>query len=155
VEHQGTKRRSDGTSDRTPSGGENEHGAAPEWAAAALRESEEHFRQVFEEGPLGMVVSSVSEGRFTAANSALSQMLGYGEDELTGKTFAEITHPDDRARDVEAVQRIRDGQLSRYKTEKRYLKRNGETLWARVAVSLIHARDGRPLHFLAIVEDIT
>jgi PAS domain-containing protein len=63
-------------------------------AEAALRESEEHFRRVFEEGPLGLALVG-KDYRFAKVNSALCRMVDYPEAELVQKTFAEITHPDD------------------------------------------------------------
>ena len=68
---------------------------------AALRESEERFRRVFEEGPLGLALVG-KDYRFLNANAALCQMVGYQEAELVQKTFAEITHPDDVCTDVGA-----------------------------------------------------
>ena len=74
-------------------------------AEAALRESEERFRRVFEEGPLGLALVG-RDYRFTKVNSALCEMVGYPEAELVQKTFAEITHPDDVHADVELAKRL-------------------------------------------------
>ncbi len=120
-----------------------------------LRESEERFRTVFEKGSFGVVVTTVSEGRFTEANAAFCQMLGYTAEELKRLTFVDVTHPDDRTRDVEGVKRLWAGQIPHYKTEKRYLKKNGDTAWGALAVSLIRSADGTPLYSLAMIEDIT
>jgi PAS domain S-box-containing protein len=124
-------------------------------AEEALRESEERFRKVFEEGPLGMVMTSVSDGRFTRANAAFCEMVGYEEEELTRLTFADVTDPDDRSRDVEAVQRLWAGQIPHYRTEKRYLRKNGETFEGLVVASLIRNSEGKPLYSLAMIDDIT
>ena len=55
-------------------------------AEAALRESEERFRQVFEEGPLGVALVG-KDHRFLKVNSALCRMVGYAEAELTQMSF--------------------------------------------------------------------
>ena len=121
----------------------------------ALRESEERFRKVFEEGPLGMVMASTKDGRFLKANAAFCQMVGYTEEELQRLTFADVTHPEHRDEDVEAVKKLWAGQIPRYATEKRYLKKNGETIWGSLTASVIPGEDGKPLYSLAIIEDIS
>jgi PAS domain S-box-containing protein len=124
-------------------------------AEAALRESEEKFRKVFEEGPLGMVMTSGSNAQFLMANAAFCQMLGYTEAELKRLTFVDVTHPDHRPADVEGVSRMWAGQIPRYQTEKRYLKKNGETFWGALTAAAIRGEDGTPLYHLAMIEDIT
>ena len=64
-------------------------------AEAALRESEERFRRVFEQSPLGKAMAGL-DFRFRAVNPALCAMLGYTEEELVGRSFLDIVHPDDR-----------------------------------------------------------
>jgi PAS domain-containing protein len=62
---------------------------------AALRESEERFRQVFEQSPLGMAIADLA-GCFREVNPALSHMLGYAAEDLTGLSYLDLVHPDDR-----------------------------------------------------------
>src|SRR5208282_870246 len=61
---------------------------------AQLRQSQELFRKVFEEGPIGMSIGSM-EHQFTQVNRAFCNMLGYSEKELTRLSFVDVTHPDD------------------------------------------------------------
>ena len=61
-------------------------------AEAELRESEERFRRVFEEGPIGLALVA-TDYRFLKVNNALCEMVGYTESELLKLTFAGITHP--------------------------------------------------------------
>ena len=70
-------------------------------AEETLRESEQRFRRVFEEGPLGMAFVD-SDLRFAKVNATLCRMVGYSEQELTGLSFADITHPDDAGKDVDS-----------------------------------------------------
>jgi PAS domain S-box-containing protein len=123
-------------------------------AEAALRESEERFRRVFEEGPLGLAIVG-KEYRFLKVNSALCQMVGYSEAELTQKTFAEITHPDDVVGDVELAERLFRHEVPFYRMQKRYVKKTGEIIWINLTASIIFDADGEPVHGLAMVEDIT
>ncbi len=124
-------------------------------AEAALRESEERFRMVFEKGAYGVVIASVFEGKFIEANAAFCRMLGYTAEELTQLTFKDVTHPDDRPRDIEALKQLWEGQTSYYRAEKRYLKKNGDTVWGALAASMIRGTDGKALYSLAMIQDIT
>jgi PAS domain S-box-containing protein len=123
-------------------------------AEAALRESEQRFRRVFEEGPLGLALVG-RDYRFTKVNSALCEMVGYPEAELVQKTFAEITHPDDLRADVELVERLFNREIPFYRMQKRYQKKSGEFIWINLTASLLLGADGRPLYGLAMIEDIT
>ena len=120
----------------------------------ALRESEERFRRVFEEGPLGLALVG-KDYHFVKVNGALCQMVGYTEEELLQRTFAEITHPDDVRADVELAGRLFRNEIPLYQLRKRYLKKNGEVIWINLTASLIRDKEGQPIHGLAMVEDIT
>ena len=123
-------------------------------AEAALRESEERFRRVFEEGPLGLALVG-RDYRFVKVNSALCEMVGYPEAEFVQKTFAEITHKDDVRADIELAERLFKREIPFYRLQKRYLKKNGEIIWINLTASIIRGPDGQPLHGIAMVENIT
>jgi PAS domain S-box-containing protein len=123
-------------------------------AEAALRESEERFRRVFEEGPLGLALVG-KDYRFTKVNSALCEMVGYPEAELVQKTFTDITHPDDVQADLELASRLFKREIPVYRMQKRYRRKSGEFIWINLTASVIRGPGGEPLHGLAMVEDIT
>jgi PAS domain S-box-containing protein len=123
-------------------------------AEEALRDSEERFRRVFEEGPLGLALVG-KDYRFEKANSALCQMVGYDETELIRMSFVDITHPDDVLVDLELAQRLFKREVPFYRIQKRYVKKTGEIIWINLSASVILGSDGEPLHGLAMVEDIT
>jgi len=122
--------------------------------AEALRESEERFRRIFEEGPIGMAMLDETF-RFIQVNPAFSSMLGYSMEEMRTMTFPDITHPDYVQRDVEQVRRLLRGELSVYRTEKRYVAKSGKELWGLVQVGVVRNADGAFRHFLVIISDIT
>jgi PAS domain S-box-containing protein len=123
-------------------------------AEATLRESEERFRGVFEEGPLGLAIVG-KDYRFLKVNSALCRMVGYTEAELLQLSFTDITHPDDLAADLKLADRLFKGDLPSYQLRKRYLSKNHETIWISLTASVIRDREGQPIHGIAMIEDIT
>jgi PAS domain S-box-containing protein len=119
-----------------------------------LRESEERFRRVFEEGPLGLALVG-KDYHFVKVNAALCQMVGYPEASLLQMTFADITYLDDVRADVELAERLFRGEIPFYTLRKRYVKKNGEIIWINLTASVIRNQQGQPIHGLAMIEDIT
>jgi two-component system sensor histidine kinase/response regulator len=119
-----------------------------------LRESEERFRRIFEDGPFGITILGL-DSRFQRANEAFCRMLGYSADELIGRTYLEITHPDDMEKEIELTRQVFGGLIPNFKTEKRLVKKNGEVVWVNLAATVISAADGSPLYGLGTIEDIT
>jgi diguanylate cyclase (GGDEF)-like protein/PAS domain S-box-containing protein len=88
-------------------------------------------------------------------NRALCRLVGYDEADLVGRTFQQITHPDDLEADLDNIGRLLDGSLDHYTMEKRYLTSSGDTVWVHLAVSLAHDEQDRPAYFVAQIQDIT
>lgn len=123
--------------------------------AEPLFPTDEWYRIVFEEGPIGVVLVD-RQRRFVKANPAFCRMLGYTPEELRGLTFLEITHPDDRERDDLNSKRVLAGKIDYYRTEKRYVAKSGEIRWAYIFGRLIREAKTRPPRYtLALIVDIT
>ncbi|MGO9571989.1 MAG: PAS domain S-box protein [Desulfomonilaceae bacterium] len=120
----------------------------------ALRESEEKYRAIFNNTALGINVSD-RESRFLEANSRSLSMLGYTQDELKTLTVFDITHPDDRELSIANFAALAEGRIDSYGVEKRYVRKDGEVVWADVHVSAIHNERGEFVATLGVVEDIT
>ena len=123
-------------------------------AQRVLQESEERFRRVFEEGPLGLALVG-KDYRFLKVNGSLCEMVGYPEAELVRKTFTDITHPDDVEADIDLAEQLFKCQIPFYRIQKRYLKKTGEIIWINLSASVIRDHHGEPLYGLAMVENIT
>jgi two-component system cell cycle sensor histidine kinase/response regulator CckA len=120
----------------------------------ALRGSEASFRAIFEHAAIGIGVVDM-DGRPRAVNPALAEMLGYTPLELAAMTFPEFTHPDDLQTDLELFAELMAGTRESYRLEKRYIRRDGEIVWGRLALSLIRDDEGRPEFAVAMLEDVT
>ena len=121
-----------------------------------LQASEAAFRLAFEAAPVGMSVFDMRDepGRFLRVNNAMCRMLGYSRDELLATSFAAITHPEHRDDDLSALQRAMDGKQQSYRTEKRYLRSDGEPVWVSVNTSVVRDADGAALFAITQFEDI-
>lgn len=119
-----------------------------------LRNSVEQFRQVFEEGPVGMMLVKL-DGEILKVNNAFCAMVGYPEADLRRSTFDGVTHPEDVGKDVERIQLLAKGEISNYKTEKRFITRKGDVIWGLLTVSVVREADGTPMYAVRIIEDIT
>ncbi len=119
-----------------------------------LKESEERFRRIFEEGPLGMATSG-TDFKFIKANAAFCRMMDYEENELTSLTFKDITHPEYITQDSEAMKKLSVGDIPIYHTEKRYMRKDKRAVWGAATITAIRDNSNRILHFIAMIEDIT
>lgn len=122
--------------------------------ADSLRLSEEVFRAIFEGAGIGMALVDPN-GRPIATNGALREISGYSEAELRAMTFAEFTHPDDVEADLRLFGELLRGQRDRYQMEKRYLRKEGEIVHARLTVSVVRNTDGSPRYAIGMVEDVS
>ncbi|MDT4891478.1 MAG: hypothetical protein QOE97_513 [Pseudonocardiales bacterium] len=121
----------------------------------ALEESEGRFRGAFNGVAVGMVIAD-PEARVIQANTAFANMLGYSASELVGRSIGDIVHPDDTASFAHDVERLRIGPGPRHLVaDRRYIRKDGEILFAHVSVSSIAAEDGATRFFAAQIEDVT
>jgi diguanylate cyclase (GGDEF)-like protein/PAS domain S-box-containing protein len=121
---------------------------------AALKESEQRFRRSFDDAAIGMALVGIN-GRFLRANRSLHEILGYPEEELLGKTFQDVTHPDDLGADVDNLGRMLAGEIRTHQVEKRYIHSEGHVVWALLSVSVVHDEEGEPLYFVSHIQDVT
>lgn len=124
---------------------------------AKLRQSESRFRQIFERSTLGMVIMD-RDGKILEVNLAFCEMLDYDSSELIGKEIWDITHPEDITIGSIRLQQATDlfGEEDySYTIIKRYLKADGDVVWAKVSVVLIKNDQRQIISRISLVEDIT
>ena len=119
-----------------------------------LFESEFKFSRLYENGPFGMVMVD-KEFRFKKANPAFCAVLGYSDSELRKLSFIDLSHPDDLKKNLLNAHKLLKKEISVYKTEKRYIRKDGHVIWGSLTVTATYDSDGQFLYFLGIIEDIT
>ena len=122
-------------------------------ALAALRDSEERLRMIFEESPVGMALIG-TDLRVREANPRLCCALGLTPQELAQRSFLAFTHPEDRERDLDLLRRLDSGEITSFTVEKRLLHRDGTVLPFRVTGALLRDPAGEPLYGIGMFEDV-
>lgn len=120
----------------------------------ALRESEEKLKAVFNAANVGFSITD-EQGKYVMYNNWWLNYLGYEADELKQKTNLDITHPDDIETSRNYFLKVIAGELSNYRIEKKFIKKDGSTVWGDLAVSPVKDREGRVQLMVGIVNDIT
>jgi PAS domain S-box-containing protein len=82
-------------------------------------------------------------------------MLGYSEEELLSLGFPDVTHPEDVSIDLEQLRRLIAREISHYHRMKRYVRKDGRTIWISLAVAAVHDSRGLPMYFIGQLQDIT
>jgi len=123
-------------------------------AEQAHREARDLFEAAFAHAPIGMALVGL-DGRWLRVNRAMCEIAGWTEDELLGRSFEDVTHPDDVDSDLLSRERLLRGEINGYQVDKRYRSPSGAPVWVNLSVSLVRGADGHPRHFIAQVQDIS
>jgi PAS domain S-box-containing protein len=125
-----------------------------EGAEAALRESEQRFRNILNNVPIGVVYTDLN-GQIIQANPRFCELTGYEEHELLMLRPPDYTFADDVAQDASLTAQLVRGEIPMYRRNKRYIAKNGGTVWVQASVSLLRDAQGQPMHIVGVAEDIT
>lgn len=123
-------------------------------AEVALKESEQQLQFIFDNAPIGMALTDL-EKNFLKVNKAYCEIVGYSKNELLAMTFEDITHPDDINLENEVVNNSIAGFRTNYHFEKRYIHKNGKTVYVELRLNLLRDSSGKPYQQIAQVVDIT
>jgi len=119
----------------------------------AERDSERRFRTLFEQAQAAMAFAGL-DGHIFSVNPAFCEWLGYTDGELRSMSLVDITHPDDVAKTQEAWRSVMAGEAPGFRFDKRFIRRDGQPLWADVNARLVRDESGKPLHFQTVAVDI-
>ncbi len=121
----------------------------------ALRRAELRYRTIFEQVGTGVAQVNSRTGRFERVNRMYCEIVGLTEEEMLATTFMSITHPNDLSADLDAMDRLRSGEIPAFTTEKRYVRKDGSIVWVNLNVAPLW-EPGQPLsHHIAAIQDIT
>ncbi len=123
-------------------------------AETALRVSEERYRAAFEQSAMGMA-ELAPDGRFIRVNRTFADIVRYTPDELIGLPASTLTHPADTGPDKVLVADLISGQLASATREKRFLRKDGMSVWTQITLSVVRDSHGEPAHLLLATQDVT
>jgi PAS domain S-box-containing protein len=124
-------------------------------AEAALRESEERFRAIFDQAAVGVALVETATGRFLKINQKFCDIAELTEAEMMATTFTAITHPDDLPASLDNMQKLRDGLIQNFSMEQRYYRRDNSLVWVNLTVSAMREIGAPSQYYIAVGEDIT
>jgi two-component system, cell cycle sensor histidine kinase and response regulator CckA len=114
-------------------------------ALAKEREAGEIYRFAVQNAPVGIMCCSVRTGEYIFSNAAHAGFLGYTPEEIVGgdphQRWMQITHPEDFQRELDEHQRLAQGEITSFESERRCIRKDGEVHWARVTV--VGSRDDK------------
>jgi PAS domain S-box-containing protein len=120
----------------------------------ALYHSEARFKTIFEEADLGIVLKGI-DGTMLDSNPFFQAMLGYTANELAHRNYLSITHPLDKVVSRRLFRQLVTGQRQSYTLEKRYVTKDGQTVWGRITTSMVREQKKDDRFVIGIVENIT
>ncbi|WP_052825902.1 PAS domain-containing sensor histidine kinase [Neotamlana nanhaiensis] len=119
-----------------------------------LAKREQILTKTFDLSAVGMVTLTL-KGQFIDANKSFCETFGYTKEEIQQLTFLDITHPADKTKGKQAIMDMIDGKVNYYQSEKRYIAKNGKTIWTYISSTVIRDNNGIPLHFVTQINDIS
>ena len=119
-----------------------------------LRDNQDRLART-EDFSLVMVTHVGLDGRWMKVPGRLCNLLGYSESELLAGTFMDVTHPDDVEADWSQCQRLIRNDIKSFELEKRYIRKDGEIVWVYLNCSGVYDEEGRLLHFLTYIRDLS
>jgi len=123
-------------------------------AEQTLRKNEERWRSVFENSAIGVALTDLN-GRFLATNHVYQTIVGYTEEELRALSFLDVTHEDYRETNWALITELLEGKRSQFQIEKKYVRKDGSSIWVSNNVSLVPGTERVPRFIMALSEDIT
>lgn len=123
-------------------------------AEETLRQSEERFRQIYEQQAVGVARVSL-DFQIESVNKAYCSMIGYQEEDLIGKYLRDITHPEILEENLRKQSDLVSGKKDHYRSEKQFIHKNGDCIHGILDANLVRNSEGKPLYVLGSVVDIT
>jgi len=110
---------------------------------------------LFYDSPIGTYFTSPDGMMLLEVNDAFLKLIGYTRDEIFNIPIQNLTHPLDREVDLKFVNRFYNNTCDAYELEKRYLKKNGDSLWAKMYVRAVRDSSKVLLSNIIMINDIS
>ncbi|MBU1368038.1 MAG: PAS domain S-box protein [Bacteroidetes bacterium] len=123
-------------------------------AKEKAEESELFYRQTFEKSAVG-VAHVKPDGHFIKLNESFCELLGYTQEELLAMNFADLTFPDDLKKEELFIEKIINNEINTYNIEKRYIHKEGHTIWISLYSSAVRDNNNQLLFAIASIFDIS
>jgi len=124
-------------------------------AVQALRTSEERFKTMFVQAPLGIALIDSISGHIYEANPRFAEIAGRSMEEMANIDWLQITHPDDVQADLGNMALLNAGKINGFQMEKRYLHPDGTVVWINMTIAPLKGEDKVHPRHLCMIQDIT
>ncbi|MBI2295087.1 MAG: PAS domain S-box protein [Betaproteobacteria bacterium] len=126
-------------------------------AEEAQHASEATLSATFEQAGVGMALRGIDprNPRWLRVNQKLCDILGYTREELLRLSSVDVTPPEERRLAIDYNERLLRGEVVSYSREKRYLRKDGQIIWATISLSAVRGPDGAPTHVISVIQDVT
>jgi diguanylate cyclase (GGDEF)-like protein/PAS domain S-box-containing protein len=114
----------------------------------------DRLETIFELAPVGIGIVDF-EGRTSMTNEILRRSLGYVPEEFAAMPFAEFSHPGDLQANLDLFAQMTAGEIDHFQMEKRFIRKDGGTLWVDLTASLVRDADGNPDYVIGMTQDIS
>lgn len=126
-----------------------------EQRTAELAQSEDHFKTMFNEAPLGIALIDSFTGQLYSVNPMFAKIAGRTIEEMIHIDWMSITHPDDVQEDLDNMALLNAGKISGFQMEKRYLHPDRTPIWINMTIAPVKVEDKAHPRHLCMIEDIT
>jgi len=117
-------------------------------------ENAQRFKTAFEYSPIGMGLVG-PDSKWEMVNQSLADIFGYTKEELISKKSSELIHDDDLRKDTRELKALLSGEIDSYSSEKRFIHKNGKTIYGLFNVSSIKDDEGVPIYLVGQISDLT
>jgi diguanylate cyclase (GGDEF)-like protein/PAS domain S-box-containing protein len=122
---------------------------------SALKASEDRFKSIFNQAPMGIALIDSLNGRIYAVNPKFASIAGRTVEEMADIDWMSITHPDDVQADLDNMALLNAGTIPGFQMEKRYLLHDGKFVWINMTIAPVLVGDKAHKVHLCMIEDIT
>ena len=119
-----------------------------------LEDSQSFLELIYKNSNVGLAIGD-KIGNITLCNPAFCDMTGYEKSELIGKNFGDITYNEDLPKEVAFVEQIAKGEISSYRIEKRYIRKDGSLIWVRANIAVVKNHSDEIVNYVGVIDNIT